>query len=706
MVLLDGSTAPDVLVEARTLEPPPATRGNRFLTGWTAERVDGMRLLRADARGARLEGVHLGTTARRLVLALAPPVAGGAIEVSIAGGAPRRVPIAPRVEVPLPAGLRHGRFLVDLSFPSGAPPLLRGAGFDRALPAGAVTVAGGELRQAGVSRVEVVRPLAGEATLVGELVAPAGGRVRQRFDVRVVSEGRDRLLWSFQPRWWRRGAQRLRLPVRGDSGFLRLALEATAAGPPATWRGLALVPAWSGADATTSRLAPVAPQAPKLIVLYVFDALRADAVGGRAPDGTSATPTLDRLGAEGARFAAHFAVAPNTLPSTKALLTGRVWRQRGGVPLGATPGTLAERFRAAGYRTGLFSGNVWVSRVYGVDRGFETAPESTIFGADTEKARSYNDNAETVHRAALDWLATLPPGARAFLYVHVVHPHNPYDPPAALRARFDDGGGGTLDGSSATLLALSNRRLAATAADQRRIRALYHAGLAYADGELGRFLAALRGRYAPEQTLLAITADHGEELFDHGGVLHGYTVYDEMLHIPLLLSWPGRVPARSVAEPTDTVDLHRALTALAGDESADSGRLWAMLGAHSSTQQAAPGEPRDPEPELRLAAAASVRGGIYAARTSRYKVVWAPRTGTQWGLGHGPGRSRDPEYVFDLRADPLERRNLAGLAAPEVLWLRERLLAWAAGAEADEGDAGAAVDAETRARLRALGYVD
>jgi len=764
VALLDGTAASDVLVEARTLEAPPATGGNRFLTGWTAERADGVRLLRADARGARLEGVHLGTAPRRLVLALAPFDAAGTMEVSIVGGTTRRVPLAPRIEVPLPAGLRHGRFLVDLGFPAGLSahraPLLRGAGFDRALPAGAVTVAGGELRQAGVSRVELVRPLAGEATLVGELVPPAGGRVRQRFDVRVVSGGRDRLLWSFQPRWWRRGTQRLRLPVRGEDGFLRLALEATAAGPPATWRGLALVPASRGADATahgdhgmaarddssaaraatavaelanaapgtargpadaprstpargaaTAAAAKLAsalgrPPAPRLVVLYVFDALRADAVGARAPDGTSATPTLDRLGAVGARFTAHFAVAPNTLPSTKALLTGRVWRQRGGVPLGATPGTLAERFRAAGYRTGLFSGNVWVSRVYGVDRGFETAPESTIFGADTEKARPYNDNAETVHRAALDWLATLPPGARAFLYVHVVHPHNPYDPPPALHARFDDGGGGTLDGSSATLLALSNRRLAATAADQRRIRALYQAGLAYADGELGRFLAALRGRYAPEQTLLAITADHGEELFDHGGVLHGYTVYDEMLHIPLLLSWPGRVPARSVAEPTDTVDLHRALTALAGDESADSGRLWAMLGAHSSTQQAAPGEPRDPEPELRLAAAASVRGGIYAARTSRYKVVWAPRTGTQWGLGHGPGRSRDPEYVFDLRADPLERRNLAGLAAPEGLWLRERLLAWAAGAEADEGDAGAAVDAETRARLRALGYVD
>src|SRR6185503_13210240 len=126
---------------------------------------------RASSERARLEGVHLGTSPRSLVLALVPPV-GGALEVSIAGRAPRRVPLAPRVEVPLPADLPQGRFVVDLRFPTGVSPLLRGAGFDRAQPAGAVTVKSSDLLQGGVSRVELVRPLDGEATLVGELVPP------------------------------------------------------------------------------------------------------------------------------------------------------------------------------------------------------------------------------------------------------------------------------------------------------------------------------------------------------------------------------------------------------------------------------------------------------------------------------------------------------------------------------------------------------
>src|SRR5262249_24406245 len=151
--------------------------------------------------------------------------------------------------------------------------------------------------------------------------------------------------------------------------------------------------------------------------------------------------------------------------------------------------------------------------------------------------------------------------------------------------------------------------------------------------------------------------------------------------------------------PTETVDLQRALAALAGAGRGGPRSLWTLLGAG-----ARPDAARDPERELCLAAASSLRGGIYSARTARWKVVWAPRIGAQWGMGQGPGRSREPEYVFDLAADPHERNNLAGIDVPELLWLRSRLLGWAAGAEADEGNVIAPQDAETRARLKALGY--
>jgi arylsulfatase A-like enzyme len=393
-------------------------------------------------------------------------------------------------------------------------------------------------------------------------------------------------------------------------------------------------------------------------------------------------------------------VAPSTLPSTKALFTGRVWRQRGGTALAADEGvTLAERFRRAGYRTGLFSGSVYVSQAYGTARGFETAPEETLFAHDHELAGSYNDSAARVGRAALAWLDSLPPKARAFLYLHVIHPHNPYQPPPAFAARFAAAGASTIDGSTATLLAVAHQRRAATLADQRRLRALYLANLAYGDAELAGLVTALRRRAPPQELLLVVSADHGEELFDHGGVLHGYTLYEEQLRIPLLLSWPGHLRPQVVHRPTDTRDLHATLAALTGAPAA--GRsLWGLVQGTSSAPAASTAAD-----ELHLAAAANVRGGVFSARTPRYKVIWAPRTGQQWGQGEGLGRSRDGEYVFDLRADPGERRNLAGLDLPEVLWLRSRLRAWTAAAETADGET-APADAETRARLRALGYVE
>ncbi len=709
--LLDPETAPDVLVEARAVARPPATDGNRFLRGWHAAGRRGRQVLIPDPGGAVIEGVSLGAEARHLVLAMAPAVPlGGTVVATVAGRAAVRVPLAPRVVVPVPAELPPGRFFVELRFPATAPGVAA-AGFDRALSAGDVRVGPGTLRQGGVSLVELVRPLAQPAWLVGELVPPAHPRAGQRFEVRQRLAHGERVLWSWQASWWNRWRPAgMRVAVRPEAGWVRLRLVAPSAGPPATWSGLALAlpPLADAPRATALAAAPVFPQAPRLVVLCVLDALRADAVGPR--EGGSATPALDRLAAGGARFAHHFTVAPNTLPSTKALLTGHVWRQRGGAVLGRDEGpTLAERFRAAGYRTGLFSGNVYVSHAYGLDRGFEVAPQATLFRPPQPGARgrAYNDNAAHVADAALDWLAALPRRQPAFVYLHVLQPHNPYDPPPPFRSRFDDSVGARLDGSTASLVGLVHQRLRATAADEERIRALYRGNLAYADHEIGRFLAALQQRYPAAETLVVVTADHGEELFDHGGLLHGYTLYDELLRIPLLLSWPGHVAPQVVARPTDNHELSLALAALVETRRSAAGAwLWRLL-RPGRQRDASAGRDRtgSPEGDLRLAAAASVRGGIYMARTPRYKVIWAPRTGVQWGMGEGLGRSRDPEYVFDLRADPGERTNRAGLDLPEVLWLRARLLAWARAGEAG-GEEPAPADAETREQLRALGYVD
>ena len=401
------------------------------------------------------------------------------------------------------------------------------------------------------------------------------------------------------------------------------------------------------------------------------------------------SPVLDRLAREGVSFRSHRSVAPNTLPSTKALFTGRPYVARGGWKLTPEEGpTLAERFREAGYRTGLFSGNVHVGPAFGSDRGFEHVVEEEAH----PPGRPWNDNAARVNAAALAWVRSLPPGTKAFLYLHTIHPHNPYAPPEPYRSRFTAGVPSAIDGSTETLTALKKRRIEAGPADRERLKGLYAGAFSYNDGELAGFLDALAAWAPPAETLVALTSDHGEELFDHGGVLHGYTLHEEMLRIPLVLWAPGRLRPGAVRAATDTLDLHATLLDLAGFQRPEEAQGRSLAGP-------LPAGPR-------LAAASSLKGGLYAIRSDRFKVIWAPRTGIQWGMGEGIGRSRDPEYLFDLARDPEERENLAGGGGLEAAWLRSRLLAWAEQGRSEEEAEQVPVDAEALKRLKALGYAN
>ncbi|HEV7671622.1 MAG TPA: sulfatase [Thermoanaerobaculia bacterium] len=718
--LFDTQHAPDLQTEASTIALPPSLSGNRFLSGWQAWR-DGDRVaLAPTSDGGRIEIVRLVAEERRLILDLRDgDLLGGSVRVRAVerdlGTFPWRDPL----EIPIPADLPLGRMTIDLiPVPSGpggsatpAIPNVVNAAVRPIQPSGALTVEGHDLIQAGTSRVETVIRATGETELLGTFVPPEKPRPDQRWQLTLEREDGSnirRFYWSAS--FWNRlrGQRGFRLPLRGAKGLVRVRLDAWGDGPPGRWRDLA----WAGPPELAPRLpglpapptADLAPGPPaRLVVIYVMDALRADQVGAfGGPPGI--TPTIDRLGREGLVALRQRANSPNTLPSTKTLFTGHAFLSRGGWKLGPEDGpTLAEAFGRAGFHTALFSGNVYVSPAYSTNRGFEhDAPEVLIEGYSATAKPPYNDNAERVQAAALAWLRALPPGSRAFLYLHVIHPHNPYDPPPPFRSRWAPANNrSTLNGSTETLTGIKQGRLDPDDADRARLRGLYQGSVAYADDQLGRFVEALATIVPPSETLLAVTADHGEELFDHGGVLHGYTLHEEMLRIPLALWWPGRVKPLRIEEPTDTRDLHATLVDACSLRGPD-GKALPSEG-RSLLRRPLPipeGEP------LHFAAASSVKGGIYSAQSRRWKLIWAPRTGLGWGMGEGAGRSRDPEYLFDLAADPGERINLAGRGDIEADWLRGRLLAWIAQAQPETDGGEAPVDRETLDRLRALGYVN
>jgi arylsulfatase A-like enzyme len=699
--LLDGLHAPDVLIESRPIAKPPATDGNRFLQGWWRVRRQGPIRLLPLASGARIEAVSLDHRERSLVIEnrVIEAEEGSTVGIELAGRARVSVPLTEPLEVTLPAGLPLGRFPLTLYYPEASHVVIDDAEFRTALPPGEVTFEDRDIVQSGSSMIDFVRRIEGATTLVGNFVPPTRARADQRFVLLVEREGEEpRPAFDWRGgRWsWFGTTRRFEIPLGDGPGFVRIQLLARGQGPAARWRDLGL----DTAEAITLDAPAESPPAPRLIVLYVLDALRADRLGHLGGD-PRATPNLDRLAANGITFTRHLTVAPNTLPSTKSLFTGQTFLTQGHTTLPADgPATLAEVIGAAGYRTGVFSGNGHLSPGFGLSRGFEHNAPEALLKPYTDGPGAFNDNAEHVHRATLDWLDGLSPDERAFAYVHTVHPHNPYDPPEPFHSQFTADIDSELSGSTATLMAIKHDRIDPSPADKERIRGLYDGGLAYNDAQIALFIEELKRRYPPGEILVIITSDHGEELFEHDSVLHGYTLYEDQLQIPLIFWWPGHFEPYVVDTATSNVDLHETLRQLVGAPHSDLGEghsLWPLLTA---------GETQASSDQVQFAAASSLKGGIFLARSHRYKVIFAPRTGIDWGMGEGVGRTRDVEYVFDLESDPEERTNLAGQAPLEAAWLRSQLFAWiergklleAKGEEAE-------LDEETRKQLEALGYL-
>jgi len=697
--LIDPTHRPLVLTEKRVLRLPTARSHNRFVSGWRFEEHDaGLRITPSGHR-ARLEVVQLADRERTLVLQGLPGAGGvgSTVRVRSRGRDLGGFPIASSTEIILPAGIARGVVPIELEFSDPSEIALSGAAMGSAAPVGRVELEDHDIVQSGWSVIDLVRPVEAGARLVGAFIPPSNARPNQRFLLQL-DRGQDEretvLDWppdgSAKP-----GPLTFDVALRETQGLVRMRFVAEGGGPAAMWRELRLE---QRSPLTRARIRTT-PDPARLVVVYVLDALRADAVGHLGST-SGATPCIDRLASESAAFVNHFSVAPNTGPATKSLFTGYGYLKGRGLPP-EDPPTLAEDFAAAGYRTASFSSNPHLAPSFGLTRGFEHVAFLPLGEDHREDALPMvNDSAGRVHAAALQWLDGRRGDERVFLYLHTLNPHNPYTPPEPWPSRFVGMGDFRVDGRTRTLAAIRNLDLEVSPADEERIREWYTANVAYNDAELCHFVDELQRRYAGE-VLLVVTSDHGEELFDHGGVLHGHTLYDELLHVPLVMWWPERISPIRIAEPTGTLDLHSSLAALAripppvdpegGQE------LWGLILGGAEERWSG---------RLHFATAP---GLSYAAmaRSGRWKLILVRHPRLDWGMGRGSGRTHEAEYVFDLGDDPEERLNRAGESSLEVDWLRARLRTWKTRWQKsqpviDEAE----LDSATRRQLEALGYVD
>lgn len=401
---------------------------------------------------------------------------------------------------------------------------------------------------------------------------------------------------------------------------------------------------------------PRRPGDPPNVVLIGIDTLRADAVssyGAARPT----TPHLDRLAAEGVRFADVTTVAPWTVPSFASIFTGLMPSRHGAIdrltPLAPELTTLAERLRDAGWRTHAVAYKAFLYNL-GFDQGFD----------DWLNVPRLDRTAEDVAARAIEVLERHH-DRRFFLFLHFDDPHQPMRPPAAFGRRFV--AVGALEHFEIALPydfkwwpgvgCRGCRPDPESGPDYRELtRAVYDGAVAFTDDRIGAFLAALRARGVYDDTLIAVVSDHGETLWDRGGDFgHGHSK-QEVLRAVMMIK-PQRSsrlrPGTVVASRVRTTDLAPTVLDLVGLDPGPPGP-----DSHSLvplTRGEAAGPP--------VVVAENPRVRTIAVRRGDWKYV------TRFGPGLAPR-----EELYDLAGDPAERTNVATQQPAPLAELRGDLL--------------------------------
>jgi choline-sulfatase len=424
---------------------------------------------------------------------------------------------------------------------------------------------------------------------------------------------------------------------------------------------------------------PAAASSQPDIVVLILDAARADHFGcyGYARD---TTPNIDRLARSSLRFEQVYALAPYTLTSVPTMLTGLSFLQHGvlvrGDRLSAAARTLAEVLHGVGYQTAAFTPSPYDSSVTGCDQGYESYHEVWRGVSPTVAIDPHR-----LTKLVIQWLRrSRDPGRPLHLLVHYVPPHTPYSPPARFDVFTDPGYRGSQDGTVDSLRAIDNGLVRPSAADLDHIRALYDGNLRRGDDAVAQLLAVLRESPRWRDTVVLVTADHGDAFFEHGRMGHNSTLYDEMLHVPFILRLPpavGPVEADE-AQLATLADLTPTLCRLAGAPAPPD-----LAGRDLLTTA--------PRPADRFFVTRTAgEGHDLGLRSTRFAVIT------------GPGGRRE---LYDLAQDPGEQHNLAGLR-PGLFAGLERFIEERVRTAKPIAAEKTTVERRERELLEALGYVD
>jgi arylsulfatase A-like enzyme len=453
-------------------------------------------------------------------------------------------------------------------------------------------------------------------------------------------------------------------------------------------------------DRSTAATPPTArPLAVPRVILLSIDTLRADSVAcSGAPEVRA--PHLDALAGESLCFSQALSPSAWTLPAMASVMTGvspqvhGALHLRSRVPEGLP--TLAEVLRRSGYRTAAFVSSTVLGPQSNLAQGFDEfhawpgpwlgrSLGASLLTARVPRFRPDEAPPPALADAVTGWLGKHR-DEPFFLWVHAFDPHAPYGPPRRhLRGRTPPPGGRwRFEGWDEE--AIRAGTWVPTAAERDWIRQLYLAEVRWVDETVGRLLADLKRLGLYDDALIVVLADHGEEFWEHGAYGHGHTLYDELLHVPLLTKLPRSERTGRLTTPVSTASVFSTVL--------DACKLRLPTGhPAASSLLAVPTEgPTSPILSLGL----NRFEDRSAVRFGRFKYI-------RW-------MTSGKEELYDLERDRGEAVNLAETSPSEVAEARRLLASFEAEARQarqllrlPDGET-AEIDDKTLERLRSLGY--
>lgn len=434
------------------------------------------------------------------------------------------------------------------------------------------------------------------------------------------------------------------------------------------------------------------------VILIMVDTLRADQLSCHG--GPVEAKALCGLAADGGSIFTAFSHASWTKPASASLLTSLLPSSHGAMSKTASLSPQAvlvsEAMKEHGYVTGGIVSNINLAPSFGFDQGwdeYEYLAPDYLAGAEESSSKlilyqilrkvwlplvpgesvgDYYQNAETVNAHAFEWLGRHT-RSRFFLFLHYMDPHDPY-----FAHPYDGKAIARVAGDPAPSLAAE-------------MLDLYRGEIAYLDDQIARLVERLKQDGVYDSSLIVVTADHGEEFHEHGGWWHGLTLYDEQIHVPLLVKWPRghpEAPAR-VEGLARTIDVVPTILGRVGATIPPS-----MQGIDLLT----PTSQRDEKDRLHLAEEDHEGNVLRALRTENWKLIEA---------NEGNPRGLPAHELFDVAQDPGETRNLHQQRTETASELRQKLDAGQefARSQAIEGGAAAELSDSQREALKALGYI-